>query len=409
MNAQALNILHEKNRRCVLVVSSSKEITSYVDKTMAESGVYTLVAETYEQAVDFLLNEQVTYILLDASLGYLSCKQSIGKLRINSGDRYIPIILLVSTEEDEQLSKCLSSDCDDVLFKPFTTLALHARISTVDKICELRELYKESIDEQLFAKRILTNAMGERSVHFEAIRLLSLSKDVFSGDLFITSRHPDGSLNILIADFTGNGLSAAVGALPVADVFNAMTKKGFHLGYILENINNKLHTLLPTSMFMACSVLSISSDLKNVTVWNGGMPDIYIREYETGRVHHKIKSSHIPLGITDTIVDQYDLTTVELTFGDQLIMFTDGLTDTLNQDDDMFGEERLEDCLQKNHSDKSIFTALVNDFNDFRGETKPIDDVTFVCVPCTNEIMDNSIAIGETRVPDKDNNWLTLV
>lgn len=409
MNAQALNVLDDKKRRCALVVSSSKNITSYVDKTMAESDVFTLVAKTVEQAVNYLVNEQVAYILLDASLGYLSCKKSIGKLRITSGDRYIPIILLASTEEDERISAYLSAECDDVLFKPFTMLALHARISSVDKICELRKLYKGSIDEQLFAKRILTNAIKERSAQFEAIRSLSLSKDIFSGDLFITSRHPDGSLNIIIADFTGHGLSAAVGALPVADVFNAMTKKGFHLGYILENINNKLHTLLPTNMFMACSVLNVSSDLKNVKIWNGGMPDIYIREYETGQVHHKIKSSHIPLGITDTIVNQYDLTTVDLTVGDQLILFTDGLTDALNEDDDMFGEQRLEDCLQNNQADESIFTALVNDFNEFRGETKPIDDVTFVCVPCTNEIMNVSAAIGKTCVPDTDNNWLTQI
>lgn len=407
MNAHALNTLVEKKRKCALVVSDSKEIASYVDETMAQSDVHTLLAKTYEQAIKYILNEKVEYIFIDASLGYLSCKKSISKLRINSDDRYIPIILLASKEVNEQLSKCLSSDCDDVIFKPFTTLALQTRISSVDKNCELRKSYKESIDEQLFAKRILTNAIGERSVQFEAISSLSLSKDIFSGDLFITSRHPDGSLNILIADFTGHGLSAAVGALPVADVFNAMTKKGFHLGYILENINSKLHTLLPTSMFMACSVLSISADLRDVKIWNGGMPDIYIREYETGRVHHRIKSSHIPLGITDTIVNQYDLTTVELTLGDQLILFTDGLTDALNKDDDMFGEKGLEDCLQKNHAEKSIFSALVNDFNNFRGDIKPIDDVTFVCVPCTDEIMDSSIAIEKKSVPE--NNWLNNI
>lgn len=389
VDAHFLNVVMENERRHVLLISDSETVTTAIVESMAESDLHTLVARTDEQAVNYVLNEHVLYIVIDASLVDISCKTLIDSLRINSGDRHIPIILLVSSEDDAQPSNYLSSGCDDVLFKPFTSLALHTRISLVDKTCEFRKLYKGSINEQLLAKRILTNAINERSVRLDEIGILSLSKDVFSGDLFITARHPDGSLSILIADFTGHGLSAAVGALPVADTFSVMTRKGFELGFILESINSKLHTLLPTNMFMACSVLNVSTDLKQVKIWNGGMPDIYIRKLETGKVQHTIKSSHIPLGITDVIENEneYDLKTVELTPGDQLILFTDGLTDALNADDEMFGEQRLQDCLEINCKDESIFTTLVNTFNAFCGDSQPLDDVTLACVPCTEKLM----------------------
>ncbi len=389
MNAHSLNVVMEKERGCLLVISDSAALSSCIEKNLTDSGLHTLVAVTEKQAVEYLLNEQISYVLIDASLVDLSCNKLIEWLRNNSGDRYIPVILLVSAEEDVQASNYLSSGCDDILFKPFTSLALHTRISLVDKTSELRKLYKGSINEQLLAKKILTNAIDERSVRLDEISVLSLSKDVFSGDLFITARHPDGSLNILIADFTGHGLSAAVGALPVADTFSVMTKKGFELGFILESINSKLHTLLPTNMFMACSVLNVSTDLRQVKIWNGGMPDIYIRKVKTGKLQHTIKSSHIPLGITDVIENdnEYDLTTVKLTPGDQLILFTDGLTDALNANGDMFGEQRLEDCLRINSDDESVFTTLVNTFNAFCGDTQPLDDVTLACVPCTDKLM----------------------
>jgi hypothetical protein len=236
------------------------------------------------------------------------------------------------------------------------------------------------------AKQILLFALSERSIEFEEIKLLSRAKGVFSGDLFLTGRRADGGLHILLADFTGHGLSAAIGALPVADIFSAMTEKGFDITDILENINNKLHTLLPISMFMACSMLKISKDMKYVEIWNGGMPDIYIRDSVTGSIKHKIKSTHIPLGIDETTTSRFDLETISLSQEDQFILYTDGLTDALNAEGDMFGEKRLEQCIENSKNNVSIFSSIVQEFNDYCGKVNPSDDVTLACIPCAKNL-----------------------
>ena len=408
MNGFSVNDLVTKINGHALLVSSSDETVSSIKEMLAAIGIVTLVATTDEQAYCYLKDKQISYILIESGVSAAPCNKFIRALRLIIGKEFIPIIILATTEDEEQLSYCMSAGCDDILFKPFTALALNCRVSTLEKTRELKQLYKSSLNEQIVAKRIMTNAMDERSLKFEQIELLSRSKAIFSGDLFLTARHPDGSLNIMMADFTGHGLPSTIGSLPVADVFSTMTEKGFEPGYILENINNKLHTLLPTSMFMACSVLNISNDLKHVKYWNGGMPDIYVRGYKTGKIKYRLQSISVPLGITETISNQYSLKDVELTPGDQLILFTDGLTESLNKEGDMFGEHRLERCLEKNHEEESVFTRLINTFDEFRGEVVPMDDITLACIPCTKKLMrENNIDISKSMhiACTQDDGW----
>jgi serine phosphatase RsbU (regulator of sigma subunit) len=69
---------------------------------------------------------------------------------------------------------------------------------------------------------------------------------------------PVGGAHILICDFSGLGLSAAVAALPVAEMFYQMTSKGYALSDIVRDINSKLHFILPQGFFLfgLCHVIN---------------------------------------------------------------------------------------------------------------------------------------------------------
>jgi len=394
-NSPKVHNPEKHDRGNILVVTALDEITGDIEKIVKDVGFVPILTDSAAQAITLFETSMVSYVLVDVNLPDMSSEVFVGAIRKRANERNIPIIVLASHCDEKKLSRCADAGCDDFLFSPFNAFSMNARITSLEQMRDLKYLYKDSIDEQLFAKRILDNALEERSIEFEDITVLSQSKSVFSGDLFLTARHPDGSLNVLLADFTGHGLSAAIGALPVADVFSVMTQKGFGLDYILENINSKLYTLLPTSMFMACSALNISRDLKCVKVWNGGMPDIYIREHGTGHVTHKIESSHIPLGIDEEILNRFKLEIINISIGDQFILYTDGLTDAMNAENNMFGYQNLEQCLLINKEDTSIFTKLTDSFSGFCGDIKPMDDVTLACVSCTPGLMRKGRLDGE--------------
>jgi len=396
------------SRGTILVISDSSEIISDVDDGLTEAGYDLLVASDSKRAFDFFSQSHIDHILVDLGAIDMPGDELVRSLRIYAGDRFIPIVVLAESDEEVILADCIASGCDDFIFKPFNSTALNARITSLEQVCELKNLYKSAVNEQVVAKQILSYALSERSIEFEEIKLLSRAKGVFSGDLFLTGRRADGGLHILLADFTGHGLSAAIGALPVADIFNAMTEKGFEVVDILENINNKLHTLLPISMFMACSILKISKDLKFVEIWNGGMPDIYIRDSKSGDIKNKLKSNNIPLGIKQTTTSRFEMETIPLCHDDQLILYTDGLTDAMNEKGDMFGENRLEKCIEDNKQNISIFSSIVQEFNNYCGRVNPDDDVTLACIPCTpylTKIDDSCLTDSVQIASNSKNDW----
>ena len=91
-----------------------------------------------------------------------------------------------------------------------------------------------------------------RGVHSHGTRALPrYLRSIFNGDLLLATRTPSGSMYVMLGDFTGHGLPAAIGAIPVAEVFYGMANKGFSIAAIVAETNRKLRAILPTEVFFS--------------------------------------------------------------------------------------------------------------------------------------------------------------
>ena len=376
-----------RSRGSILVVSKSKRTISSINKCMFNEGYTTLVVSNSEQALSLLSIETIDFIMIDADYMGEDGDDLVSAMRLVVGDQFIPMVVLASAKDDDLLADYISAGCDDFLFKPFSSNALIYRVTSMDQLREFKQLYKNSIHEQVLAKRVLSNALAGKSCHLEEVKLLSKSAAVFSGDMFLTARHPDGSLHVLMADFTGHGLSAAIGVLPVTDIFNVMTEKGFALERIIESLNKRLYSLLPASMFMAACLIKIDSGLNHLRIWNGGLPEVYIREFKTGIIKNKVQSTHIALGIDEGLQNGFSIQNVDVNSGDQIFMYTDGLTDAVNIDGEMFGIDRLNQCFDNNRLKQSIYECIVKEVNQFTDGARLTDDVTLAYIPCSDGLI----------------------
>jgi serine phosphatase RsbU (regulator of sigma subunit) len=77
---------------------------------------------------------------------------------------------------------------------------------------------------------------------------------VFNGDVLLAAPTPNGGLMVLLGDFTGHGLAAAIGAIPLASTFYSMVEKGFTMQDIIKELNSKLYGILPVSVFWCASM-----------------------------------------------------------------------------------------------------------------------------------------------------------
>mgnify|MGYP000639093929 CR=1 FL=1 len=171
----------------------------------------------------------------------------------------------------------------------------------------------------------------------------------FSGDLIMSAPRPSGGINILLGDFNGRGLAAAVSALPVAEVFYGMTEKGFGLSDIIEEINKKLLFILPDGLYCSACLIELEQEGKMLAVWNGGLPDLLVVD-KNSQIKHRVPSAHIPLGIKDAEKADLDTAFVEVEAGDKVFCSSDGILNAINQNNNAFGQQQVEQCLQHGSS-----------------------------------------------------------
>jgi len=370
----------------VLIVEDNITAIAGLKKQLVKQGFDLLISQSGKQAIELLDGNNVDIIFMKTTLPDMHGNDLVQYIKTQSFDVDVPIVLLVSDSDQERLLDCMVTGGDDFLNYKYTPAELNARIAVMEQLRELKHLYKSSIHEQVVAKQILSAALSARDINVDGMQVLSRSAAIFSGDLVLSAYNPNGSLNILLADFTGHGLSAAIGVLPVADMFSVMTEKGFGPEIILKNINNKLYTLLPTGMFMAACMVEINSSTRNACVWNSGMPDVYLMDSKTGLIKRRIKSTHIPLGIIEDIDNRLEFDDFDIAPGDHFVLHSDGLTDAIDSSGDMFGTNRLLRIIEE-ASNLNTFHTIVSEFNRFCGDQALSDDVTAVTVPCGENLI----------------------
>jgi two-component system, HptB-dependent secretion and biofilm response regulator len=193
----------------------------------------------------------------------------------------------------------------------------------------------------------------------------------FDGDIVLSAPRPSGGIHILLGDFVGRGLPAAVGALPVAEVFYGMTEKGFGLSDIIEEINQKLLFVLPKGLFCAVCLMELEEQGKMLAVWNGGLPDILIMD-QHANIKDRVSSLHIPLGIHSTNKVELDTVFIEVDAGDKVVLYTDGAINAENAQGEKFGTQNMERILSQGNTFQAIQQSLLEHIAD----TNQVDDIS---------------------------------
>lgn len=185
---------------------------------------------------------------------------------------------------------------------------------------QLRLLEERVRQDDAVARKFHTDTLCAGNIRSRFINEFFDPSEHFNGNLLLSERTVSGDLAFLLANFTGQGLATASAALPCTDIFRAMCRKGFMPTEIIASLNGKLHTLLPTRMFMAAQLIVIGQELDGVSICNCGMPELLLVDDDSGQVRHRVPSNGVPLGIAaDSPLDSSPVH-ISLQPGDRILM-----------------------------------------------------------------------------------------
>jgi len=376
----------------VLVADDNRIDRTLLSRIVAREGHTVITAVDGNEAIERFTAERPQIVLLDALMPGLDGFEVARRIREAAGDAFIPIVFLTSLTEADELARCLLVG-DDFLSKPYNSVILRAKITALERMRQLHATMQEQRDEiaqnnarllreQQAAKDIFDSVAHSGCLNASNIRHLISPLAVFNGDVVLAARNPAGSMYVLLGDFTGHGLTASIGAMPLAEIFYGMTQKGFHLADVLRECNRKLKEILPVGYFCCATMIDFNFQKSTVEVWAGGLPDAYLTPADGGP-STPIVSRHLPLGVVST--QRFDPSTevFELKHGDRVMLCTDGLLELRNSAGEMFGSGRLIDILGR--SGAGGFEAVKEAAYAHMGERLREDDLTLVEVTMLHE------------------------
>lgn len=350
---------------------------------------------TYEEAIDAFSTYAPDIITLDIILKGGSGFDLIQQLKLMAGSRFIPIIVLASHTSDIMMDKCFQVGADDFLSKPFNEVLFNIRFKTHMRHVELmKEMYRKNRTLTYFQKvierehemahQVLNHIQMKSEKNSEHLAITRLSAAIFNGDLALVKTRSDGARLVFVGDFTGHGLPASIGALPVMQAFFDAVENLTSVSELGLRINQILLGILPDYMFCAGYLMLISPN-GEIQYWGGGMPNALIRR-ATGKIQ-PLTSIHMPLGVLPSSEFESILQNEKLDQGDTLVILSDGVLELKNHQNLMLGEEKVNELIIEAYGEEDLVEAqkkVEKRLVDHLGESEQFDDITLVSLRRTH-------------------------
>ena len=378
----------------ILVVDDDRTNRMVLNALLVKEAYEVVVAENGQQAIELFVEYRPDMVLMDVMMPVMDGYDATRKIKSISSDlgEFVPVIFLTALNDESALWECVACGGDDFLTKPYSRVILRSKILALERVRNLYDTIKDQRDqlsihqahllrEQEVAERVFGQIVHPGCLNVPQIKYLLSPMSVFNGDLLLAARKPTGGLHVILGDFTGHGLAASIGAIPVSEAFYSMTEKGFSVGDIVAETNAKLKAVLPSDIFFAACYMEISKDYSTLSVWHGGVPDLLIYD-NTGSIRRRVNSTHLPLGVVDNDKLDRSVEIFELFNGDRLYAYTDGVIEASGKGGDMFGQDRFEAIFAQNEDPGQLFDELLHGLQNYCDGVSQSDDTTMIEICC---------------------------
>ena len=218
----------------------------------------------------------------------------------------------------------------------------------------------------------------EEAVHMDIAASMNAAKDV-GGDFYDFFRIDDDRIGFTIADVSGKGVPAAIFMAVCRTLIRATGIRGVSPSECITYSNDLLSQESVNYMFVTIFYGIYNIRTGEVTYTNAGHNPPYLMK-ANGTVEMLPMSKDIVAGAIDDF--QFSEETFQLERGDTLLLFTDGVTEAIDPDENEYDNERLKKLLQQcgKLSCKEIVDAVKADVKAFAGDAEQSDDITLMAM-----------------------------
>ena len=199
------------------------------------------------------------------------------------------------------------------------------------------------------------------------------------GDFYDAFMLDEDRVGLVIADVSDKGMPAALYMTVARTLIHSEALEGDIPSVALMRVNRSLLQNSQKGLFVTCLYAILNIRTGEMTYANAGHNrPLWLRKSRKDVVW--LEMGGMPLGVSESLIlcDQQ----LQMKESDQIVFYTDGVTEAYSSDETMFGEERLFNVLNlfRNRPSSSLIDAIDQKIMDFRGGAPVSDDLTLMVI-----------------------------
>jgi len=237
----------------------------------------------------------------------------------------------------------------------------------------------------LLAKEIQQNLLPGREPHIDGLDISgrSIYCDETGGDYYDfldTAKPGERKICVVVGDVSDHGIPSALLMTTARAFLRQRMSRAGDLNRIVSDVNRQLaRDVEESGQFMTLFLCEIDVDNQWVRWVRAGHDPALIYDLETDSFD-ELGGRGLALGVFED--SKYQTLTREIKPGQIIAIGTDGIWETTNIQGQQFGKERFKNVIQANASESAveILTRVINEVDDFTGQSEKSDDVTLVII-----------------------------
>ena len=246
------------------------------------------------------------------------------------------------------------------------------------------KLQKEKLEEQLRVARSIQQGLLPQNIPvipgIEIAPLIKFCLDV-AGDYYDIIRLDDGRVVLSIGDVSGKGVGAALLMANLQASLRTTQAMGARLYESASKINRIVYENTPPEMFITFFMLCVDPVKKCIRYVNAGHNPPFLVKHD-GRVKTLSKGGLLFGVVEETIYEEGE---IQLENGDMILMYTDGVSEAMDDKEEEFGEKRMASLAAENRELPlpDLLSLVEKCVSHFHGSSEYSDDFTLLAVRIT--------------------------
>jgi serine phosphatase RsbU (regulator of sigma subunit)/DNA-binding NarL/FixJ family response regulator len=426
----------------LLVVDDNEENRDLLARHLRKQGHTVALAENGRQALERMGQDKFDLVLLDVVMPEVNGYEVLLRLKGDPSLRDIPVIMISALDEIDSVARCIESGADDYLAKPFNPVLLKARTNACLEKKRLRDLEMDYLrnvtmvtdaalaveagtftpdslagvegraDELGHLARVFQQmvremqARAQRAKEEEAFkREMRLASEIqlsmlpaklprpdgfdigarmipaqaVGGDFYDVFPAGTGRLGLAIGDVSGKGMPGALFMALTCALLRVEAMRAASPERVVRNVNQHLLERNSRGLFVTLVYGVLDKATRQFSYVRAGH-EYPLRIDPAGALLTVPEGRSLPLGLFHEIV--LEAQTVTLLPGDTLLLFTDGVTEAMNERHELFGEERLSHCLaaRSGETAQALCDRIVETVAGYQGQAPQADDITLLAL-----------------------------